>query len=42
MKLCMKIAVLSLLFLTGACSTPTRVYYWERDDTGADRFIQDH
>ncbi len=42
MKLCMKIAVLSLLFLTGACGTPTRVYYWERQDTGANRFIQDH
>ena len=24
------------------CTTPTRVYYWARDNTGTERFVQDH
>lgn len=24
------------------CSSPTRVYYWAKDNTGAERFAQDH
>ena len=30
------------LFLNGCLSSPTRVYYWAKENTGADRFVQDH
>ena len=24
------------------CSTPTRIYYWAKENTGAERFVRDH
>lgn len=30
------------LFLNGCLSSPTRVYYWAKENTGADRFVHDH
>lgn len=32
----------SLCLCLTACSTPTRVYYWKKANTGAERFVQDH
>lgn len=32
----------ALILLLTACSSPTRVYYWAKDNTGADRFVSDH
>lgn len=37
-----RLTVFSILFLVSACGTPTRIYYWEKQSTGAERFIQDH
>lgn len=34
--------VLCLTLTATACSTTTRVYYWERPNTGADHFVRDH
>ncbi|MBR1778860.1 MAG: hypothetical protein IJ752_09825 [Alphaproteobacteria bacterium] len=25
-----------------SCSSPTRIYYWAKENTGAERFAQDH
>ena len=33
--------ILFCLCLTG-CSTSTRVYYWAKENTGTERFVQDH
>lgn len=30
------------LLLNGCLSSPTRVYYWAKENTGAERFVQDH
>lgn len=34
--------VLCFLFSLSACGSPTRIYYWEKNNTGSERFVQDH
>ncbi len=34
--------IVSCLLLNGCLSSPTRVYYWAKENTGAERFVQDH
>lgn len=37
-----KILVLGLTVACSACSSPTRIYYWERPNTGGEHFVRDH
>lgn len=42
MKLLKMLSVFCLVFLLASCSNTTRIYYWAKDNTGSDRFAQDH
>ena len=36
------LALSALLFSATACSTPTRVYYWQQPNVGGEQFVRDH
>ena len=36
------ITLLLFCFCLNGCSSPTRVYYWAKENTGSERFVQDH
>ena len=36
------ICLLFLCACLSGCSSTTRVYYWAKDNTGAERFVKDH
>lgn len=42
MKRLKYLLLLCFLFPLSACGSPTRIYYWEKSNTGTDRFVNDH
>lgn len=34
--------ILALILPAAACGTTARIYYWEKPQTGAERFVMDH
>lgn len=36
------ICLFFLCLCLNGCTSPTRVYYWAKENTGSERFVQDH